>query len=87
MPTIEKKFDTYEQVEAWVANAKNRRQPTKITLIIDENEINETDGQSAASEKDPAELFLDNIDQIAVSTGISDLAEHHDHYLYGTSKI
>ena len=32
--------------------------------------------------KDP--LF--NLKDIAVETGIKDLAEHHDHYLYGVTK-
>jgi len=27
-----------------------------------------------------------NVEDIAVETGISDLAEHHDHYLYGVPK-
>jgi hypothetical protein len=27
-----------------------------------------------------------DLKNIAVETGISDLAEHHDHYLYGASK-
>jgi len=30
--------------------------------------------------------FLSNIDQHAVETGISDLAENHDHYLYQKPK-
>ncbi len=30
--------------------------------------------------------FLENIDKYAVETGIKDLAENHDHYLYGTPK-
>ena len=29
---------------------------------------------------------LVEVDKIAVETGISDLARHHDHYLYGISK-
>ena len=29
---------------------------------------------------------LADVDQIAIETGIQDLAEHHDHYLYGVSK-
>jgi hypothetical protein len=29
---------------------------------------------------------LFNLKDIAVETGIKDLAEHHDHYLYGVSK-
>ena len=29
---------------------------------------------------------LTDVDKIAVETGIQDLAEHHDHYLYGVSK-
>ena len=33
-------------------------------------------------EKDP----LLDLRDIAVETGIKDLAEHHDHYLYGISK-
>jgi len=32
--------------------------------------------------KDP--LF--DLRKVAVETGIKDLAEHHDHYLYGVSK-
>jgi hypothetical protein len=27
---------------------------------------------------------LADVDKIAIETGIQDLAEHHDHYLYGT---
>ncbi|NOQ36131.1 MAG: hypothetical protein GQ569_09590 [Methylococcaceae bacterium] len=27
-----------------------------------------------------------NIEEIAIETGIEDLAENHDHYLYGTPK-
>jgi len=29
---------------------------------------------------------LADVDMIAIETGIQDLAEHHDHYLYGVSK-
>lgn len=29
---------------------------------------------------------LTDVDKIAIETGIQDLAEHHDHYLYGVSK-
>jgi len=29
---------------------------------------------------------LVDVDMIAIETGIKDLAEHHDHYLYGVSK-
>jgi hypothetical protein len=29
---------------------------------------------------------LADVDEIAIETGIQDLAEHHDHYLYGVSK-
>jgi len=29
---------------------------------------------------------LADVDKIAIETGIQDLAEHHDHYLYGISK-
>jgi hypothetical protein len=29
---------------------------------------------------------LSEVDKIAIETGISDLARHHDHYLYGTAK-
>ncbi len=42
-----------------------------------------------ASEKniDPSiKEFLDNINEIAVDTGITDLADQHDHYLYGLPK-
>ena len=35
-----------------------------------------------AKSKDP--LF--DLRKVAVETGIKDLAEHHDHYLYGVSK-
>ena len=36
----------------------------------------------AKKEKDP----LLDLKNIAIETGIKDLAEHHDHYLYGTPK-
>jgi hypothetical protein len=29
---------------------------------------------------------LADVDKIAIETTIQDLAEHHDHYLYGISK-
>lgn len=29
---------------------------------------------------------LSEVDKIAIETGISDLARHHDHYLYGAAK-
>jgi hypothetical protein len=29
---------------------------------------------------------LADVDKIAIETGIQDLAEHHDYYLYGVSK-
>jgi len=35
--------------------------------------------------KESSESLL-NLEDIAVETGISDLAEHHDHYLYGVPK-
>ena len=38
-------------------------------------------------EADPWLEILENIDQYAVETEIEDLAENHDHYLYGTPTI
>jgi hypothetical protein len=41
----------------------------------------------AAEEKQLSEhVSLSRLDDIAVETGISDLAVQHDHYLYGTKK-
>jgi len=44
--------------------------------------------KKAKTEKDDETWrdFLENIDKYAVETGIKDLAENHDHYLYGTPK-
>jgi len=36
--------------------------------------------------KDKKRNALAEVDKIAIETGIQDLAEHHDHYLYGVSK-
>ncbi len=42
---------------------------------------------STEAEIDPVIAeFLSNIDSIAVDTGITDLAEQHDHYLHGLPK-
>ncbi len=42
---------------------------------------------SIEAEIDPVMAeFLSNIDNIAVDTGISDLADQHDHYLHGLPK-
>ena len=39
-----------------------------------------------SKKEDPWIEFLDQIDQYAVDTGISDLSLQHDHYLYGVPK-
>ena len=44
--------------------------------------IKESRKRGKLKEKDP----LLDLRDIAVETGIKDLAEHHDHYLYGISK-
>ncbi len=41
---------------------------------------------TGTEESDAWTDFLENIDKYAVETGIKDLAENHDHYLYGTPK-
>jgi hypothetical protein len=41
-----------------------------------------TQSLSTSETEEIWEEFLANIDQYAVETGISDLAENHDHYLY-----
>jgi hypothetical protein len=42
--------------------------------------------EPSVQEKDPWSDFLSNIDLYAVETGISDLAENHDRYLYQQPK-
>ena len=37
-----------------------------------------------AAEQEPG--ILDDLDDLAVDFGVPDLAEQHDHYLYGTPK-
>lgn len=61
-------------------------------MLKDENHI-QTKKEQAQSKletlqplEDPSIKFLKNIDNIAVDTGIKDLAENHDHYLYGLPK-
>lgn len=38
------------------------------------------------SGSDPWDALLSNIEEKTVNTGIGDLADQHDHYLYGTPK-
>jgi hypothetical protein len=38
-----------------------------------------------SQKKTKANALLD-VDALAVKTGVTDLAEHHDHYLYGLEK-
>ena len=71
-----------ELVQALEAHLKiresNRRKPV---IKKEEKGGTETNTGDAGWED-----FLENIDEYAVETGISDLAENHDHYLYGTPK-
>lgn len=72
-------------------NVPDNLPPEKLQQKIKEIEANLKKEVEAIQEKekieaDPWMEFLDNIDQYAVETGIKDLAENHDHYLYGTPK-
>ncbi|WP_089728898.1 hypothetical protein [Candidatus Thiosymbion oneisti] len=75
MPVIERTFSTLEEVERWVAKKKPTSHPSSIRLIMED-----------PTTKDPADEFIENIDSIAVDMGPPDLAEQHDHYLYGIPK-
>ena len=75
---------------------KFQRIPDRIKQTIKELEVSlpkEAKGISFVKGNDKEKLnedpwmeFLENIDQYAVETGITDLAENHDHYLYGLPK-
>jgi len=72
-------------------NVPDNLSPEKLQQKIKEIEANlqkEADSiqEEEKMEEDPWIEFLGNIDQYAVETGIEDLAENHDHYLYGTPK-
>ncbi len=57
----------------------------RVSIVI--KDVDESAGvQATQTTLDPAEEFLRNIDRIAVDTGITDLADQHDHYLYGLPK-
>ena len=51
----------------------------KIALLIIE-QLKEPEDKNALDEWDLI------IQECQINTGITDLAEHHDHYIYGTSK-
>lgn len=78
LQTIEEK-DLVQALEAHLKNHESdRRKP-----VIKKKEK----GGAGTDEGDAGwGDFLENIDEYAVETGISDLAENHDHYLYGTPK-
>lgn len=44
------------------------------------------DDEPPAEPSSPEPDVLDDLLEFSVETGIADLAEHHDHYLYGTPK-
>ncbi|MCB2261362.1 MAG: hypothetical protein LGR52_00200 [Candidatus Thiosymbion ectosymbiont of Robbea hypermnestra] len=75
MSIIEKTFSTLEEVEQWIAKKKPTSYPCSIRLVVEDS-----------TTKDPADEFIENIDLIAVDMGPPDLAEQHDHYLYGIPK-
>lgn len=52
----------------------------KLIEIEARKEPQETGNDEAWSE------FLDNIDEYAIETGVTDLAKNHDYYLYGVPK-
>ena len=76
MPTTEKNFTSYEEMDRWVSSVRETNQPQHIRLIIED--IDET--------TDPWVQLVNNIENHAIDTGIPDLAENHDHYLYGLNK-
>ena len=73
MPVIEKNFNNIEASREWLKSVSPQTKNIKI-VVSDEPEI------------DPAYAFLNDIENIAVDTGIKDLAENHDHYLHGLPK-
>ena len=78
LQTIEEK----ELVQALKTHLKNR-ESNRLKPV----ETKKEKGGAGADESDAGwEDFLENIDEYAVETGISDLAVNHDHYLYGTPK-
>ena len=55
-------------------------------LRFDPERVKEALGAETPAAFDPAEDPLFTIHELAVDTGISDLAHNHDHYLYGVPK-
>jgi len=51
-----------------------------VVLVTDRKNGNEVDSVSSWN------ALADLVDECAIDTGISDLANQHDHYLYGTPK-
>ncbi|MCS6993657.1 MAG: hypothetical protein N2117_15005 [Anaerolineales bacterium] len=62
---------------AFVPEGKVKLRPNQRYLIRIESEI---------EPEQPATQVLKQLATQAIDTGISDLAEQHDHYLYGTKK-
>ncbi len=69
---------------------KRKRLKTPLTrhVRITLHDLEEPENEpSTQAEIDPVIAeFLSNIDAIAVDTGITDLADQHDHYLHGLPK-
>lgn len=88
-PKTDKKLDFYKLVSFLEKEVK------KITVRNNKVESIEIIGidlkkrlfpdRKKKENKEKRESLL-NLEDIAVETGISDLAEHHDHYLYGVPK-
>lgn len=58
---------------------------TKLSVILRLIRLWKQEFLNGSPKKTKANALLE-VDALAVKTGIPDLAEHHDHYLYGQAK-
>lgn len=73
----------YEEVKA--AAEESNQTPSEWIITSLSRLIQNGEHESSASEEPPLSPLY-TIHEHAISTGVADLAEEHDHYLYGTPK-
>ncbi len=71
-------------VQETVSNQQLSKLILEIKNIFEKEKLAIEIKQENVEANDPWDNL--NIEDIAVDTGIEDLAENHDHYLYGTEK-
>jgi len=89
MTVIDKTFETLDEGRAWLQRL-DVAGTARVRIVISGEAVDspETPDRDQTGEDvvDPARAFLEDIEHLAVDTGVEDLAHNHDHYLYGHSK-